>query len=170
MEAIDHNHILGRDRELAEIHRFIRSVPAGPRALILEGNAGIGKTTLWQAGAASARASGALVMSSRAAESEATLSYSALGDLFEGAVDEAMLDLPSPQRRALEAALLRSGPEATLDRRAISLASLGVVRSLVQTSLVVIAIDDVQWLDTPSARVLTFILRRLRHEAVSVGT
>ncbi|MEZ0233747.1 MAG: AAA family ATPase [Actinomycetota bacterium] len=168
MEAIDHNHILGRDRELAEIHRFIRSVPAGPRALILEGNAGIGKTTLWQAGAASARASGALVMSSRAAESEATLSYSALGDLFEGAVDEAMLDLPSPQRRALEAALLRSGPEATLDRRAISLASLGVVRSLVQTSLVVIAIDDVQWLDTPSARVLTFILRRLRHEAVSV--
>ena len=52
MEAIDHNHILGRERELAEIHRFIRSVVAGPRALILEGSAGIGKTTLWQAGAA----------------------------------------------------------------------------------------------------------------------
>ena len=168
MEAIDHNHILGRERELAEIHRFIRSVVARPRALILEGSAGIGKTTLWQAGAASARASGALVMSSRAAESEATLSYSALGDLFEGAVDEAMTDLPAPQRRALEAALMRSGPEATLDRRAISLASLGVVRSLALESPVVIAIDDVQWLDTPSARVLTFMLRRLQHEAVSV--
>lgn len=168
MEAIDHRPILGRDRELAEIHGFVRSVRAGPRALVLEGSAGIGKTTLWQAGAASALASGCLVMSSRAAESEATLSYSALGDLFEGTVDEAMADLPPPQRRALEAALLRSGPEATMDRRAISLASLGVVRSLAQASTVVIAIDDVQWLDTPSARVLTFILRRLQHEAIGV--
>ena len=164
----DQSRILGRDRELAEIQRFIRSVPSGPGALILEGSAGIGKTTLWQAGAGSARASGALVLSSRAAESEATLSYSALGDLFEGSVDEAMADLPTPQRCALEAALLRSGPEATLDRRAISLASLGVVRSLAQTSPVVIAIDDVQWLDTPSAWVLAFILRRLRLEAVGL--
>ncbi len=168
MEAIDQRHILGRDRELAEINRFIRSIRAGPRALVLEGSAGIGKTTLWQVATGSAQAAGALVLASRAAESEATLSYSALGDLFEEAADEAMTDLPAPQRGALEAALLRSGQEARLDRHAISLGALGVVRALAQTSPVVIAIDDVQWLDTPSARVLTFILRRLQLEAVSV--
>ena len=167
LESTDHRRILGRDAELAEIDRFMASVPDGPRALILEGSAGIGKTTLWQSGIASARAAGFLVLSTRAAQSEATLSYSALGDLFEDAVDDAITDLPPPQRRALDAALLRSSPDGTLDRRAISLASLGVVRTLAAETPIVIAIDDVQWLDTPSVRVLAFMLRRLRDEPVS---
>ncbi|MGH2629708.1 MAG: hypothetical protein ACRDHI_04000, partial [Actinomycetota bacterium] len=48
--ASDQSHILGRDRELAETQRFIRSVPSGPGALILEGSAGIGKTTCGKRG------------------------------------------------------------------------------------------------------------------------
>jgi AAA ATPase domain len=141
--------ILGRDAELAEVRSFIGSGSAGPSALLLEGTAGIGKTTLWRAGVSFARARGHRVLSCRAAESEARLSYAAVGDLF----DFELPDLPAPQRRALDAALLRAEVEgAPPDQRAVSLASLGVLRALAAAGPLIIAIDDVQWLDAPSAR------------------
>ena len=150
--------VLGRDAELAEVESFVGSVAGGPAALLLEGAAGIGKTTLWRAGVSFARARGHRVLSSRAAESEARLSYAALGDLF----DFELPDLPAPQRRALDAALLRAEVEgAPPDQRAVSVASLGVVRALAASGPVIIAIDDVQWLDASSARVLAFVVRRL---------
>ena len=149
---------LGRDAELAEVESFVGSVAGGPAALLLEGAAGIGKTTLWRAGVSFARARGHRVLSSRAAESEARLSYAALGDLF----DFELPDLPAPQQRALDAALLRAEVEgAPPDQRAVSVASLGVVRALAASGPVILAIDDVQWLDAPSARVLAFVVRRL---------
>ena len=156
--------ILGRDAELAEVQSFVGSAPGGPSALLLEGTAGIGKTTLWRAGVSTARARGHRVLSCRAAEAEARLSYAALGDLF----DFELPDLPAPQRRALDAALLREEVEgAPPDQRAVSLASLGVLRALAASAPVIIAIDDVQWLDAPSARVLAFVavVWRMRRSA-----
>jgi predicted ATPase len=98
------------------------------------------------------------VLACRAAESEARLSYAALGDLL----DFELPDLPTPQRRARDAALLRAEVEgAPPDQRAVSLASLGVLRALAASAPLIVAIDDVQWLDTPSARVLAFVVRRL---------
>jgi AAA ATPase domain len=135
--------ILGRDVELTEVRRFIESIPAGPSALVLEGTAGIGKTTLWLAGVAAAVGCGHRVLSSRAAESEAKLSYTALGDLFEGVLDEALLELPYPQRRALDTALLRSETKRSPpDQRAVSIASVGVLRALASSGPLIIAIDD----------------------------
>lgn len=164
-----HREILGRDPELAELRRFVESVPAGPSALVLEGIAGIGKTTLWEAGVTAARDDRCRVLSSRAAQSEAKLSYTALGDLLEGVLDDALPELPEPQRRALEIALLRARPDgAPPGQRAVSLAVVGVLRAIARSGPVVIAIDDVQWLDVPSARVLSFALRRLEHEAIGV--
>jgi DNA-binding CsgD family transcriptional regulator len=140
-------------------------VPEGPSALLLEGAAGIGKTTLWQAGVAIARARGHRVLACRAAASEARLSYAALGDLF----DFELPGLPAPQRRALDAALLRAEVEgAPPDQLAVSLASLGVLRALATSRPVVIAVDDVQWLDAPSARVLAFVIRRLEAAPIRV--
>ncbi len=108
--------ILGRDSELAEVASFIGSAPGAPSCLLLEGPAGIGKTTLWHAGVSLARARGHRVLSCRAAESEARLSYAALGDLF----DVELPDLPAPQQRALDAALLRAevqgAPHRTSER------------------------------------------------------
>jgi DNA-binding CsgD family transcriptional regulator len=157
--------ILGRDAELAQVKSFLGSVPDGPSALILEGTAGIGKTTLWHAGVSSARARGHRVLSCRAAESEARLSYAALGDLF----DFELPDLPAPQKRALDAALLRAEVEgAPPDQRAVSIASLGVLRALAASDPVIIAIDDVQWLDVPSARVLAFVVRRLEDAPIRI--
>jgi predicted ATPase len=147
MEQSGHG-IVGREGELARVKSFIGSVPEGPSALLLEGAAGIGKTTLWHAGVSIARARGHRVLVCRAAESEARLSYAALGDLF----DFELPDLPAPQKRALDAALLRAEFEgAPPDQRAVSVASLGVLRALATSGPVVIAIDDVQWLDAPSA-------------------
>ena len=103
MEEPGHG-ILGRESDLARVRSFIESVPEGPSALLLEGAAGIGKSTLWRAGVSIARARGHRVLACRAAESEAGLSYAALGDLF----DFDLPDLPAPQKRALDAALLRA--------------------------------------------------------------
>ncbi len=164
MEESGHG-IVGREDELARVKSFIGSVPEGPSALLLEGAAGIGKTTLWHAGVSIARARGHRVLVCRAAESEARLSYAALGDLF----DFELPDLPAPQKRALNAALLRAEFEgAPPDQRAVSVASLGVLRALATSSPVVIAIDDVQWLDVPSARVLAFVVRRLEDAPIRI--
>jgi hypothetical protein len=106
------------------------------------------------------------VLVCRAAESEAHLSYAALGDLF----DFELPDLPAPQKRALNAALLRAEFEgAPPDQRAVPVASLGVLRARwPRPAPVVIAIDDVQWLDVPSARVLAFVVRRLEDAPIRI--
>src|SRR5439155_16664455 len=161
--------ILGRERELGELQRFTASIPQGPSALLLEGVAGIGKTTIWLEAAAMARQADFRVLSARASESEARLSYAALGDLLEGVVDDVLPDLPAPQRRALEVALLRSDSVgAAPDQRAVSLATRTVLHALAASAPVVLAIDDVQWLDAPTARILSFVLRRLSEEPVAL--
>jgi DNA-binding CsgD family transcriptional regulator len=161
--------ILGRDAELVELRRFVESVSEGSCALVLQGTAGIGKTTLWVAGLTAARDHGCRVLATRAAQSEARLSYTALVDLLDDVSDDALAELPVPQRRALETALLRAGAEgAAPDQRAVSLATVGVLKALGASGPVVIAVDDVQWLDTPSARVLSFAARRLGDSRVGV--
>ncbi len=161
--------ILGREEELAAIARFFDSDRTGPRALLIEGHAGIGKTTLWREGVKLAGTSGGLTLVSRPSEAEARLSFTVLGDLLVPAWEEAMPELPTGQRRALEAALMAEGTAGSRpDARAVSLAVLGVLRAIASTTSVTIAIDDVQWMDGPSARALAFALRRLSDEPVSV--
>ena len=161
--------IVGRDPELRVISDFLDGTKSGPGALVLEGSAGIGKTTLWLAGVAESKARGHVVLITRAAESEARLSYAALGDLL-GAIPEAAFDgLSTPLRHALDRALLRiERTGATPDPRAVSLAAGEVLRTLAADRPVVVAIDDIQWVDRPSVRVLSFVLRRLTVENVRV--
>jgi hypothetical protein len=161
--------LIGRQQEFSLLARFLASLVAGPRALLVEGEAGIGKTALWQAGLAQARACGQRTLACRPAGSEVKLSFAALGDLLAGALQEALPALPVPQRRALEAALLLAEPEGEPpDQRAIGLALLNVLRALTLAGPLLVAIDDAQWLDQPSAAVLAFALRRLAAEPVGV--
>ena len=160
--------ILGREEELAAIASFIHGDRSGPHALLLEGEAGIGKTTLWRRAAQLAEGTG-LVLMSRAAQAETRLSFAVLGDLLAPVLEGTLEKLPSGQRNALEAALLLGPPtRSSSDARAVSLAVLGVLRSLASIGPVSIAIDDVQWTDTASARALTFALRRMDDGSVSV--
>jgi DNA-binding CsgD family transcriptional regulator len=161
--------LIGRQEEFSLLVRFLASVAAGPRALLVEGEAGIGKTALWQAGLAQARARGQRTLACRPAGAEVQLSFAALGDLLAGALGEALPALPGPQRRALEAALLLAEPGGEPpDQRAIGLAVLNVLRTLSLGGPLLVAIDDAQWLDQPSAAVLAFALRRLAAEPVGV--
>ena len=66
--------VFGRERELARLDSFLESLPSGSAAFLLEGEPGIGKTTVWRAGVAAAEARGFRVLTSRPAEAEASLS------------------------------------------------------------------------------------------------
>ena len=99
--------LFGRDEELAEVAVFVASVPDRPCGLLLQGEAGIGKTALWSQAIDDARDRGIVVLSTRPVESETTFSYSALG-IFEDVFEAVAVGMPSPQRRALEVALVRA--------------------------------------------------------------
>lgn len=160
--------ILGREDELAAIARFVSDDTSIPRALLLEGEAGIGKTTLWREGVRRSAVRG-LTLESSASESETRLSFTVLGDLLAPVLDATIDELPAGRRRALEAALLLGPPTRSRpDARAVSLAVLDVVRSIAAQGAITIAIDDVQWTDAPSARALAFALRRLVDEPVTL--
>jgi DNA-binding CsgD family transcriptional regulator len=159
--------IVGRDEELAAVSTFLDGVL--PAALLLAGEAGIGKTTVWRSGLEQAREQGVRVLLCRPAESEARLSFAGLADLLEPVLGETLEALPSVQRRALEAALLLSDEERPPpDQRTISTACLGVFRQMAGEGPVLVAVDDVQWLDPPTALVLEFVARRLAAEPVGL--
>ena len=154
--------IVGREDELSVLRAFIGDVEEGPAALVLEGEAGIGKSTLWRAGVEQAGAEGFRVLSARPAEAERSLAHAGLGDLFDRVLEEVLPALAPPRRRALEGALLLEEPPVDrVDSRALGMAVRGSLQLLAADQRVLVAIDDVQWLDDSSARALAFALRRL---------
>ena len=154
--------VVGREAELGSVSRFLQRDVDGGSAFVLEGEAGIGKSTVWQAGVAAARRLGMVVLSCRPAESERGLAYAGLGDLFDRVLDGVIGELSAPRRRALEVALLREeAADADADHRAVAVAVRDVLRVLSERNTVLVAIDDVQWLDASSASALAFALRRV---------
>jgi DNA-binding CsgD family transcriptional regulator len=153
--------IVGREEELASVHAFIGGAEGDAAALVLEGEAGIGKSTLWLAGLEHARSRGLRVLVSRPAEAERGLAHVGLGDLFEDVLDEVLPALSAPKRRALEGALLLEDASDPVDDRALAVAVRGVLQLLSEQGTVLIAIDDVQWLDPSSSSALAFALRRI---------
>jgi DNA-binding CsgD family transcriptional regulator len=159
--------VIGREQELAELTDFLASVDGLPAAFLVEGEPGIGKTILWRAGLELAPAYGYRILQATAATAETRLSFAAVADLLEPVLADTLPELPAPQRRALEVALLLADSEGQPpDDRAVSLAFLGALRTLAEAAPLVVAVDDVQWLDGPSAFVLEFALRRLREERI----
>jgi DNA-binding NarL/FixJ family response regulator len=162
--------IAGRDQELRLAHAFVDGLGEGPRALLLEGEAGIGKTAVWRAAVAEAEASGCRVLRCVAEQAEAQLSFVGLGDLAGAVADEFLPALPAPQREALEIALVRraSGSGRAPDPTAVGVGLRSLLIAAAEAGPVVVAIDDVQWLDTETARALAFAVRRLDGHPVGV--
>ncbi len=155
--------LLGRENEQAALRRLLERVENGPAGLILEGEAGIGKTALWREGIALANERSFRTLTCEAAPTETPLAFAALGDLLDEVPLSSHKRLPPPQRKALETSLLLVEPDGEkADQRAVSVAVLTIIRSLAAKKPILIAIDDVQWLDASSSRVLAFVLRRLR--------
>src|SRR5262245_10862682 len=142
--------VVGRAPELARIDAFVADVATGPRALLVRGDPGIGKTILWAEAVARCRGSGYRILVTRPAEEEMPLALVGLIDLFEAYGQQ------SP-----------AGAEAD-DPGARGRAVLAALRGLAADGPAVLAVDDLQWLDSASAAVLRYALRRLEAEPVGV--
>ncbi len=159
----------GRDAELAEVDAFLGELRSGSAGLTLEGEPGIGKTTIWRECVRRARTQGVLVLACRPAAAEAKLSFAGVADMLAGVGQDALEGLPGGQRHALEVALLRAAPDGkAIDPRMVATAFLSLVRVLAAGSAVLLAIDDAQWLDQPSSGVLAFAARRLGEAPVGM--
>jgi DNA-binding CsgD family transcriptional regulator len=154
--------LASRPSEDAALEEFLDSACSAPSGLLVEGEAGIGKTTLWLAGLEHARDRGFQVLSARAAGAESVLAYTALADLLTGLDQDTWADLPDPQRMAIDRVLSRDqSADVVTDQRAVAAAFLSVVERLTDDGPALLTIDDLQWLDPSSAHVIGFAARRL---------
>lgn len=145
------------------VEGFLASAREQATGLLIEGEAGIGKTTMWAGIVDQAGQTGFQVLSARTGQAESGFAHAAVADLF-GAVDAAILGgLPDVQRLAADRVLLRDDTAGVpTDERVTAAALLTAVRALSAESPVLIAVDDVQWLDPSSRAVLAFVARRLK--------
>jgi predicted ATPase len=147
---------VGRDMELASIRAFLDSAGGRLTALLIEGEVGIGKSSLWRETVRAAEERGHRVLACQPTENEAGIGFAGLIDLLGSWVDETAAELPEPQRRALDAALMRSSSDAAVRQGAVAVALLSVLRKLGRAAPTMVAIDDPQWLDVPTRQALGF--------------
>jgi DNA-binding CsgD family transcriptional regulator len=160
-------HPVGRDDELGAVFRLLDTPERLPGAAVLEGQAGIGKTTLWLAGIDAAAGLGYRILSARPSEAETRFSFSGLADLLGDAAGDVVSGLPPIQQRALEAALLLAESEMRADDRAVAAAFLGALRLMAGDGPLCLAVDDLQWLDAASLAALRYALARLDDEPIA---
>ena len=161
--------IVGRDAELAALSSLLAEILDGASALVLEGDAGMGKTTLWSAAVDDAEERGYRVLRALPSESETSLSFSGVGDLLDAALSDVLEALPAGQRRAISRALILDDDEGpSPDPHAVGVALLNALRALAGPAPIIVAVDDVQWLDAASSGALGYAARRLREEPVGL--
>ena len=154
--------LVGREAELAGLQSLLEPCGDSLAAAVVVGEAGIGKTALALAATEMARAHGYLVLSCRTSETEAGFSFAGLGDLIGGVVSDVIPRLPRPQQHALNAALgLWGSGGAPANEGVVAFAFLSALRMLATRNKLLIAVDDVQWLDPASLAILRFALARL---------
>ncbi|HEV2452560.1 MAG TPA: AAA family ATPase [Streptosporangiaceae bacterium] len=161
--------IYGRDAELSVLDEFLTGLPLAPAALVLTGGAGAGKTTLLRAGVERAAALGYTVLRTQPSPSDMRLAFAGLADLLDAHLDVVLARLQGPQRRALGVALLvDDAPQAPPEPRVIAAAFRSALLVLAESAPVVVVVDDIQWLDAPTASAASFALRRLEREPVGL--
>jgi DNA-binding NarL/FixJ family response regulator len=154
--------LVGREEELRRLHGFVDDVGNGPGAFAVRGDAGIGKTALWRACVEAAEEGGVRVLAARCVEAEMPLAFGGLADLLDTAFAEVAEEVPVPQRELLAVAVGREAPqESGLDEIALPRAFVAALRALAARTPVLLAVDDLQWLDVPSRKILAFAVRRL---------
>jgi hypothetical protein len=172
--------LVGRNAEIARIWAFLSATPCKPTALAITGDAGIGKTVVWQHVLREAAGQTFRVLSCQPTPAERPLAFSALDDLFGDVGGEVFSALAGARRHAVETALLHGPPPDTQsaglpqadralpDARVLARGILDAMRVLSRPAPLMVAVDDAQWLDRPSASVLQFCVRRLRDEPVVI--
>jgi DNA-binding CsgD family transcriptional regulator len=154
--------LLGREDELAQLYDLIGGIDRRGGALVVRGEAGIGKSALLAAARERALQQGATVVSTTGTLSEAPLAFAGLHQLLLPLLGRLGL-LPDPQRRALETAFGISNGAAS-DVFLIGLATLGLVAERAAEAPLLCVVEDAHWLDRPSAQVLEFVARRVESD------
>ncbi|GGU92996.1 LuxR family transcriptional regulator [Actinomadura cremea] len=158
--------LYGRDEETAAIDRLLEGARDGRSGLlVLRGEAGIGKSALLEYAADAA--DGMRVVRATGVEYESGMPYAGLHMLLGRHLD-GVAGLPDAQAGALRAALGMGGDRGDGDRFLVGLAVLTLLADLAEERPLVVLVDDVQWLDAPSAEALLFAARRLRAEPIAV--
>ena len=158
----------GRDADVAAIAAFVADRSPSARAFVLAGEAGVGKTSIWEEAVARTTTGGTTTLVARPTESERELAFAGLADFFSPVADAVLPRLPPPQRRALEVALLLAEPETVggAEARAIGSAIATALRILAADGPIVLAVDDMPWLDAATTDALAFALRRTRDAGI----
>src|SRR5215472_9067878 len=157
--------LLGRGSECEAVDRLMEDARAGMGgALVVRGEAGIGKSALLDY--ARQRAAPMVVLSASGVEAESDLAFAGLHELLRPVLG-CLGELPDIQSQALAGAL-GLAPSANADRLLISAAVLGVLAAAAEDRPTLCVVDDAQWLDKPSADALVFAARRLRAERLAI--
>jgi DNA-binding CsgD family transcriptional regulator len=141
--------LIGRDADIAKIWTFISATSGVPAALVITGDAGIGRTAVWRH-ILQAAGNSSNVLSCRPTPAERLLPFSALDDLFGDVTAIVPANHAPPDQRSLARGILEA------------------VQVLSESKRLIVAVDDAQWLDRPSASVLQFCFRRFTSERVFV--
>jgi DNA-binding CsgD family transcriptional regulator len=156
--------IVGREAQFSRLRTVVDTVRTQGQALVLLGDAGMGKTVLLADASQRARAAGLRVLWATARESEANLAFAGLHQLLSPVLDGAA-DLPERQRQALWGALGLAA-ESGADRLVTGIAALTLLSDASERVPLLAVVDDAHWLDRSSLDVLAFVGSRLRAERV----
>jgi DNA-binding CsgD family transcriptional regulator len=157
--------LLGRQRERAVLDRLLETARNGHGAvLVMYGEAGVGKTALLEY--AVVAGSDFRVARTVGVEGEMELAFAALHQLCSPSL-ELLERLPDPQRDAIEVALGLSAGQAP-NPFLVGLAVLNLLSEAAAENPLLCVVDDAQWLDRASARVLAFVARRLLAERIAM--
>lgn len=159
-----------RERELDAVRDVLDRAESEPAGLAIEGEPGIGKTSLWLQAAEIAAGRGFAVLSARGTPTEIRYAHAAIGDLLSEVDTAVWADLPDVQHDALARILLGDSQKTITDERLVPVAFLAVLRRLEARSPVLLAIDDAQWLDSSSRSALAFATRRLGGRVAVLAT
>jgi AAA ATPase domain len=158
--------LVGREHDIALVRRFVERSARDGGALLLSGDAGVGKTALLETAVAHGRSVGVRILRATGTQFEATVSFAGLHQVLyplRGSVAE----LARPWKVALDAAfgLARTPPA---DRLVVSTAVLELLDHSARTNPVLVVVDDLPWLDPVSVAALGFVARRAAGTRVGV--
>jgi DNA-binding CsgD family transcriptional regulator len=158
--------LYGRERELSVLADVARRAGGTGGALVIRGEAGVGKSALAAAAAARARQQGIRVLSALGTQTEARLPFAGLHQLLRPVLHLADR-LPARQQASLLAAF-GMADESASELFVTGLATLELVSDLADSTPVLLIADDAHWLDDPSCTVLAFVARRLSAEPAAM--
>jgi DNA-binding CsgD family transcriptional regulator len=158
--------LVGREGELEQLDALLAAGRSSSQALLVVGEAGIGKSALLEAASSRASAAGGRVLAAWGVEAEAELAFAGLHQLLRPVLDRADR-LPPRQAAALRCAF-GMGEESTPERFLIGLATLTLLADVAERQPFLVVVDDAAWLDRGSLEALAFAARRFQAEPIVV--